>query len=300
VKRLVVATCLLLASCGSTPHHGTGAIVEVRPELAQIVLDHGEIAGLMPAMTMSFDVEPELVAGLAPGDRVDFELSAEAGRFRIVALEKIGAGALPAPGGARLAAVMPDDDLAPPFALTDQDGRSVTLESLRGKWVLLDFVYTTCPGPCPVLTARHVAVQKALPGALRPKVHFVSISLDPAHDTPETLRAYAEARGADLSSWSLLTGAPGAVGAVLERYGVGSVRKPDGQIEHVVVTLLIDDRGRVARRFFGLDHPTREILRELERRAGAAQPSTLPRAMVPPPSTGSSAPVTNSLSRLAR
>jgi protein SCO1/2 len=266
----VAAACVLVAACDSHLHRGAGTVVEVRLELGQIVLDHREIPGFMPAMTMSFDVAPALVRGVAPGDRVDFELSAEAGRLRIVALERVAQGVPPAPGGARLAAVPPDDDLAPPFALTDQDGRSVSLESLRGKWLLLDFVYTTCPGPCPILTSKHVAVQKTLPDVLRPMVHFVSISLDPVHDTPAKLRAYAEVRGADLSSWSFLTGAPDAVAAVLERYGVGSVRREFGEIEHVVVTFLIDDQGRVVRRFFGLDHESGEIRREFERRLGAA------------------------------
>jgi len=247
-------------------------VKEVHPELRQLVLDHEDIEGLMPAMTRNFDVAaPDLLAGLAPGDRVRFRLSVDGGRYRIVAVEKLGAGEAGVSGGGAsgpLAAVAPEEDPAPAFALVDQDGRAVSLESLRGKVVLLDFVYTSCPGPCPILTGTHVRVQQELPERVRPRVWFASISLDPARDTPEKLRAYAKTRGADLASWSFLTGPPETVDAVLQSYGVGTVPEPNGEIQHVVVTFLIDAEGRITKRYFGLDHDAGELLRDLEALTG--------------------------------
>ena len=271
VRGLVVATALL-AACGQELHTGTGTVKEVHPELRQIVLAHEDIEGLMPAMEMNFDVAaPDLLAGLAPGDRVRFRLSVEEGSYRIVAVEKLAAGDAGPSGGTQgggLAAVAPEEDAAPAFALVDQDGRALSLESLRGRVVLLDFVYTSCPGPCPILTGTHVTVQKQLPERVRPRVWFASISLDPARDTPEKLRGYAKARGADLSSWSFLTGPPQTVNAVLESYGVGTVLEPNGDIQHVVVTFLIDAEGRISKRYFGLEHDPDEFLRDLEAAAG--------------------------------
>jgi protein SCO1/2 len=164
----------------------------------------------------------------------------------------------------------PTRDPAPDFALTDQDGKPVTLASLHGRVVLLDFVYTSCPGPCPILTSKHVALQKALPEAERARVRLVSVSLDPARDTPEALRRYASARGADLAGWSFLTGPPPDVSAVVESYGVGTIAKPDGEIEHVVVTYLLDPDGRIAKRYFGLEHDTDELLRDVTSLAGTS------------------------------
>jgi protein SCO1/2 len=108
-----------------------------------------------------------------------------------------------------------------------------------------------------------VQLQRQLPEALRRRVRFVSISLDPERDTPAALRAYALARGADFAGWSFLTGEPSRVASVLESYGVGTLREPNGEIEHVVVSFLIDAHGRIAKRYFGLDHPPDEYLRDL-------------------------------------
>jgi protein SCO1/2 len=147
----------------------------------------------------------------------------------------------------------------------DQEGRALSLADLRGRTLLVDFVYTECPGPCPILTSTHVTLQKALPPALRERVWFVSISLDPARDTPQALRRYAEARGADLSRWSFLTGDAEKLAEVVRAYGVGSLRRADGEIDHVVVTFLVDAEGRIAERYVGLEHEPEQILRDLER-----------------------------------
>jgi len=158
-------------------------------------------------------------------------------------------------------------DLAPAFRLTDQQGRAVSLADWRGRAVLLDFIYTHCPGPCPILTARHVELQRTLPLALRARVHFASISLDPQRDTPEALRAYAEARGADLSDWSFLTGPAEEISAVLRAYGIGAGRNGGGEIEHLVATFLINPEGRITRRFLGLEHSTKTLQTALQRAA---------------------------------
>lgn len=271
-RRVAALAAALLAACGPPLHEGTGVVQEVDANLRQVVIAHDAIEDLMPAMTMNFDVaNVELLAGLAPGDRLRFRIASAEGRYRIVAIDEIEAGDGRAGGtSGGLAAVAPEDDPAPGFALVDQDGRDVSLASLRGRWVLLDFVYTTCPGPCPILTGVHVDVQRGLPSALRERVRFVSISLDPTRDTPEKLRAYGAARGADLAGWSFLTGPETAVDAVLRSYGVGTVLEPDGELEHVVVTFLIDDEGRIRKRYFGLDHDVAEYLRDLARLAGPA------------------------------
>jgi protein SCO1/2 len=272
VRRSALAlAALLVAACSPPTHRGTGRVEEVRPDLQQLVLAHDEIEGLMPAMTMNLDVaSPALLSGLAAGDQVVFELSTEDGGFLIVAIEKLDAGVAGVAGtsgGAGLEDVVAQQDPAPDFELVDQDGAARSLASLRGRLVLLDFIYTHCPGPCPILTGTHVGVQRKLPEALRDQVWFASISLDPERDSPERMREYGEARGVDFDTWSFLTGPKPTIDDVLERYGVGSVPDEGGEIQHVVVSVLIDREGQIRKRYFGLSHDADEFLRDLERAA---------------------------------
>ena len=134
---------------------------------------------------------------------------------------------------------------------------------------MLDFIYTSCPGPCPIQTGVHAEVQRRLPPELRERVRFVSVSLDPERDTPEALRAYAQARGADLATWSFLGGPPDEVRAALARWGAGGRPARDGEIEHVLVVFVVGPDGRIARRLVGQSHGADEILTELSRVAGA-------------------------------
>lgn len=239
---------------------------DVQPETGQILVAHEDIPGLMPAMTMNFDVaDPKLLDTLERGDAIDFEVEFT-GKAYVVTQATV-TGTTDAKGGT-LGAVAPTAETAPAFQLTDQDGNARSLEEFRGKVVLLDFIWTRCPGPCPILTGLHVDVQRKLPPELRAKTQFVSISLDPVRDTPSVMREYATKRGADLSGWSFLTGPPEQVDAVIRSYGVGSAKAPDGQIEHVVATFLIGPDGRIERRYIGLDgHDPKEIVRDIEQTA---------------------------------
>ena len=172
------------------------------------------LPGFMPAMTMSFDVpNAELLAGLSRGQTIDFPIAVDGRSLRVVEARVVGDEAERAVAAGGLAALAALRDPAPAFALIDQAGRPVASAALRGNVLLVDFVYTGCPGPCPILTSRHVTLQRKLSPEMRSRTRFVSISLDPTRDTPEALRAYAEARGVDLEHWSFLTGEPDAVAA---------------------------------------------------------------------------------------
>ncbi|HET6317847.1 MAG TPA: SCO family protein, partial [Chloroflexota bacterium] len=97
---------------------------------------------------------------------------------------------------------------APSFALTDQTGAAFSSSDLRGRAVLLDFVYTHCTDACPLLSATFAQTQRKLAdaGLLGSKALLVSLSVDPEHDTPPVLAEYGQQFKADASSWRFLTG----------------------------------------------------------------------------------------------
>jgi protein SCO1/2 len=236
-----------------------GVVEDVDREGGQVLIDHEDVEGLMPAMTMNFVVpDTELLETLAPGQVIDFEIHFTGRSYDVVAAQVIGDAPVEE-GWRRLRDGLVRSSSAPPFELTDQSGRRVSLDSLDGRVLLVDFIYTSCPGPCPVQTSNQVALQRSLPEPIRDGVHFVSISLDPKNDQPEVLERYALARGADLTNWSFLTGPETEVADVVRRWGVGSLRKDDGTIDHTLLTFLVYD-GRVFERYTPRDAGDTKIL----------------------------------------
>ena len=148
---------------------------------------------------------------------------------------------------------------APATSLIDQAGQRFRLESLRGKAVVVSFVFTTCNGTCPTTTRTLVRVQNRLKaaGLWHTDVEFVSISLDPARDTPEVLKQYAKSFGADRSGWHFLTGSPPEVERVIRDWGMWAKRNATGVLDHPSRVFLVDPDGR-QREIYNLDFLTPE------------------------------------------
>jgi protein SCO1/2 len=147
---------------------------------------------------------------------------------------------------------------APEVRLTDATGAPFDLARLRGKVVVVSFVYTTCNGTCPATTHNLYRVQQALreAGLWGRDVEFVSISLDPKNDTPEVLARYAEIYDCDPAAWHFLTGEPARVGPVLEAWDMWARRNDQGVLDHPSRIFLLDPRGR-RREIYSLEwlHP---------------------------------------------
>ena len=152
---------------------------------------------------------------------------------------------------------------APNFTLTSQDINPVALADLRGKVVAVTFIYTECPDICPMLTQKMVEVQDELGADFGKKIVFVSISLDPEHDTPEVLKDYAQFWGAKPEGWSFLTGSLDAVRDVTRRYGVFFSKKEDGSVEHSQLTTLVDAEGQMRVQYLGARFDPEEFRRDL-------------------------------------
>lgn len=125
---------------------------------------------------------------------------------------------------------------APDFALHDAEGWPVGLADLRGKVVVLHFIYASCPDVCPLHADLIARIQEKVNlTPMREQVRFVTITTDPERDTPEVLRAYGEARGLDPVNWAFLTSGaerPEEGRRLAEAYGLHFVPTPDGPQMH--------------------------------------------------------------------
>jgi protein SCO1/2 len=152
--------------------------------------------------------------------------------------------ALTAPPPSRLAVIQK----APDFTLTNQAEERVHLADLRGKVLLVSFIFTTCSGSCPATTHRMGQVQHELKvrGLLKgDRVRLLSLTLDPARDTPEVLRNYMRLYNADPASWAFLTGPPDQVGKVVKAWGMWARPVASGQLDHPSRIFLVDPNGNV-------------------------------------------------------
>jgi protein SCO1/2 len=129
----------------------------------------------------------------------------------------------------------------PLFDLIAQDGQPFNSRVLRGKIWVADFIYTTCPGPCPRMTSQMHEVQDAILNM--PDVKLVSFTVDPARDTPQVLAAYAKTHSAAGAHWYFLTGSPATLQKLdKEVFKLGDL---NAALEHSTRFVLVDRQSRI-------------------------------------------------------
>jgi protein SCO1/2 len=138
--------------------------------------------------------------------------------------------------------------MAPDFALITHTGQALRLADLKGKVLLVSFIFTTCNGTCPATTHRMSQVQQELKtrGLCKDdRVGLLSITLDPVRDTPEVLNAYQRLYDADGTNWSFLTGPADQVARTIKAWGMWTRPTANGQLDHPSRIFLVDSRGRI-------------------------------------------------------
>jgi len=157
--------------------------------------------------------------------------------------------------------------------LRDHRGQAVDRASLQGHPLLMNFVFTGCSTTCPLQVRELVELHRALPRDVQAAVRFLSISVDPVHDTPQTLAEFARRMGADLPGWRFATGAPPQVEALIGRMQAQDPRRSNpGPQDHRTSLYLFDATGALVQRFAGVpvDRPrlADELSRLVRRRGG--------------------------------
>ena len=162
-------------------------------------------------------------------------------------------------------------DAVPDAAFIDQTDRRRAFSEWQGRLTLVTFIYTNCPlaNFCPLMDQHFAAIQRAVvkDPALKSRVRLVSISFDPARDTPAVLAAHAARRGADPEVWTFLTGDEVTVQRFAGRFGVGVFPNADSPvIDHNLRTILIGADGRVRKIYPGNDWTPDQVMADLAAR----------------------------------
>lgn len=251
---VLVALTAVLAACSppAKRYHLQGEVISVEAPRGMIIVKHGDIPGLMPAMTMEYAVtNAKQIEELQPGDKItaDLIVSDSKARLENIVLVSKGNGT---PSGT-YQHIPEKGDLVPDFALTNQNGKGLHLRDFRGKVLLLTFIYTRCPLPnfCPRMSDNFREIQNQLLATSGSQAHtaFLSISFDPEHDTPAVLKHYASiydkpAKSQPSFDWQFAVPSAKDLPEIANFFGL-VLQRQNAQIVHSLSTTVIDPEGKV-------------------------------------------------------
>ncbi len=259
-KWLMVVGAALLSSLALSCKEKTqtfqvkGVVQEVMAEKNKVKIKHEKIPDYMEAMTMVFDVKDakELV-GLQAGDSIEFRMLVTEKDGWIDRVKKLNTTPAPPPAvesARRVRNVDPLNvgDKMPDYRFTNELGQAVSLSDFKGQALAFTFIFTRCPFPtfCPRMSdnfSEAIAKLKGMSDAPT-NVHFLTISFDPAFDSPSVMKSYALRYKADPRYWNFVTGAMIDIDAITEQFGFVFMRE-GGTWSHNLRTVVIDTQGRV-------------------------------------------------------
>ena len=271
---------LLAAACGGSSDRREyklqGQVLSITPDHQQAEIKHEDIPGFMSAMTMPYKVrDTKEFDPLVPGDLINATLVVVSNDAYLKDVNKVGNAPLERPtsgSGAPSASsgfeLLKDGEPVPDVKFTDQDGHTFDFASLKGKAVIVTFIYTSCPLPtfCPLMD-RHFATMQA---KLKEKNNdlnatLLSVSFDPVTDTPAVLKKHAEGLNADPKMWTFVTGDRDELDQWASRFGVSVSRAMNDakDITHNLRTVIIDRQGNLVRAYTGNEWTPEQVLADV-------------------------------------
>jgi protein SCO1/2 len=271
----VTGTTAGAATASTTPakrYMVVGQVLVVSEDKKTLSIKHNDIAGYMPAMTMTFPVATaDLMKGRVPGELITAVLQVDSSAGQLVEITNTGHAPLPDKSNASslAAGVLEPGQEAPDSALIDQNDKRRSFAEWKGQPTLLTFIYTRCPLPnfCPLMDRNFTTIARAAGAdpALNGKFKLVSVSFDPDFDTPAVLNAHAAKLKADTNVWTFLTADRVTIERFAAKFGVGVVR--DGaaadDITHNLRTVLIGADRKIIKIYPGGDWSTTTVLNDL-------------------------------------
>ena len=283
--------CLvLLAGCHSSPQHASkvsaasqksftirGKVVST--DATHVTLDGEDVPGFMAAMVMDYALkDPSVVSELHPGDRITAAVLADNSPdgYTNVLLDNIVVIAQGRPDykPAVQYHVPTPGDTVPDFHLLNQSGHTLHFDQFKGKVVLLTFIYTRCPLAdfCPRMSHNFADIDKALSAepALYNQTHLLSISFDPAYDTPKVLRSYGGAYTGRYTNemfthWDFAAPSAKDLPAVTQFFNVGVTPGDSRSLTHSLSTILIGKDGKIVAWYPTNDWSTTAVLAQIKK-----------------------------------
>jgi len=279
-------------AAGSKPYDGPGKrydlkgrVVAVDKKGKQLIIAHEPISDYMPAMTMGFNVKNESDLDTAkPEDKIQATLIVENERSWLedVILTRISVDPA-ATQPAKSLEPEPGSEV-PDFTLVNQSGKPISINQYRGRALVLTFIYTRCPLPdyCPLMNENFAAIESELQkdARLDEKTHLISITVDPAYDTPQVLRrfgaAYAARKGRQpFAHWEFATGTSDEIKNIATFFGL-QYWEEEGQITHSLRTAVISPEGKLIKLYRGNEWKPEEIINDLQVLKTDSQAQSLP------------------------
>jgi protein SCO1 len=257
-----------------------GVIVATDATRGEVTIDSEAIPSFMGAMTMPYKVkDPNVLGDLHPGDHMTGQLLvSDAGTLldQIVITQQ----AKPDYKPKTQYHVPQAGDPVPNFKLTNQNGKHISIDSFRGKALLITFIYTRCPlsDYCPKMSRNFAEIDKQLaaePGLYK-KTHLLSISFDPIYDRPAVLKSYGEAYTGRFTRetfghWDFAAPPQEELQKMLSFFDVGATPEPNKTITHSLSTVVVDPDGKIAEWYPTNDWSTGEVLGDLKKAVSGAQ-----------------------------
>jgi protein SCO1/2 len=255
-------------------YQARGIVRGFAPDRSTVSVEHEDIPGFMPSMTMPFSVKDQKeIADLKIDDAISFRMGVTDKDLFLDQVRKISARdlliAAPSPTASapsKNADRLREGDIVPFFTLTNQNGARVTSDAFRGQPFVLTFIFTRCPVPnfCPRISNNFSELQEAIKSdpVLSGKARLLSVTLDPQFDTPDILKSYAEHQKADLRTWTFATGEPSQVDSLTQSFAV-FVQPEGGTISHGLATALIGPNGNLVKIWRGNAWKSSEVMDEL-------------------------------------
>jgi protein SCO1/2 len=281
---LTIGVGLFLAGCGRGPtsiekirHYDTHGIVQgISPDRATIDIQHEDIPDFMPSMTMSFSArDRKEISDLKVGEPISFRMTVTNKELLVDQVTKVQPEdvhlptqkPVPPPGGAAEVKRLKEGDSLPSFSVSDQDGKPVTLETFRGKPFVLTFIFTRCAVPkfCPLMTSNFAELQNAIKDGPAPLsgTRLLSITLDPAFDTPQILKDYGAFNHTDPAIWKLVTGEPKEIDRLVGAFSIYR-QTEGGTLSHGLATALVNPDGTIKKIWRGNGWTPAEIIAEIK------------------------------------
>jgi protein SCO1 len=271
---LTLASVALFASCSGKRleerrYDMKGKVVSVDRAKGAVTIDHEDIAGFMPAMRMPFPLhDVAVLKEVDGGDQIQATLVVTDESYWIenVFLTKGQTGAAQATPTDGLSEPQPGAEI-PDVKLVTQDGKRINTRDLRGRALVVTFIYTRCPMPdqCPLLSANFAQLNAELakdPDAQK-KTHLLSVTIDPEYDKPEVLRRYGAAyAGGNFNNWDFATGDPEEIKKLAQFFGL-MYKAENDQVIHSLRTALVMPNGKLYKIYRGNEWKHAEVLSDV-------------------------------------